>query len=229
MAEILNYLYFEGDDSILIGNFLNYKECDIIGDVVHRTLSEFKELAWYAPNKDLYSDAQLINMLGLVEPKKLNKVYVWTDGSASGKTKLGGIGVYMYTEHNGKKYEVTRSKGYSNTKIGRMEITAIITALELILPEKRATTKVILKSDSEYAVNCVAKGWLERWKLDIGGLANRPNGDLLQKYYTVYKSFPFGNVSISHVKGHAGDPGNEYADELAGNGFSSGIYDQDLP
>lgn len=228
MGTILSYLYFEGDDSVLVGKFLDYPELDLLGDVKERTLEEFKSLEWYKNNKTLFTDLQLTTMLQLVPKKKLQVVNIYTDGSAHGKTRLGGIGVYIYVNINGERHESRISKGYSNTKIGRMELMAIITALEEIMPHHRGTTKIILKSDSAYAVNCVAKGWLWRWKNDFGGLAARTNGDLLQRLLNIHEKFPKGHISVSHVKGHNGDSGNEEADRLAGIAYKSGKYIVDM-
>lgn len=225
---ILSYMWNPHEESIFIGKFLDHPTCPVIGEVNDRTLKELKSLISQCPVGINIADSELISSLKLVEPKKLQIVNIYTDGSAHGKTRLGGIGVYIFTDINGVRHESRISVGYSNTKIGRMELMAIITALGEIHPNKRSKTKVVLKSDSAYAVNCVAKRWLWSWRM-TGSLMSRTNGDLLQKLFDVHETYPKGHVYISWVKGHSSDIGNKEADRLAGIAFKSGLYTLDLP
>ena len=226
---------------------------DYIGECKLRTVAEFKSLV--SPNSWILlkmSDKDLADMIKPVskfqEPVKtqlpkaapgaslmerraiktgLQIVTVYTDGSANAVSKLGGIGVFMSVKIGGKTYESRISKGYSHTKIGRMELMAVITALHEIAPAKRATTQVRIYSDSMYAVNCIKAGWLWKWAKEYGGIDSRVNGDVLKKLMNIHDAFPKGNILINHVKGHATSEGNIEADRLAGNAYRSGEYEQD--
>lgn len=150
----------------------------------------------------------------------MKKVIAYTDGSAVGNPKsqscgLGGYGVYMkyYTDkENFTEYYF--HEGFSNTKVGRMELTAIIVAMQKVTDK---SIQLIVYSDSEYAVNCIRKNRLFEWeKFDWRGLANV---DLLKKYLYEFRQFKIKPI-VHHIKGHqeiTGDHtlGNNIADMLA--------------
>lgn len=153
-------------------------------------------------------------------------VTAYTDGSANVKSRLGGIGVYLYFDHDGKRIEDTQSVGFSNTKTGRMEILAMIHALARVNPDTRQRTKIVVFSDSQYVVNSVMQRWVWNWK-QTEGLENRANGDLWELFLKVYDTYPRGHVHLKWVKGHAGILGNEIADMLAGEAYRGGDYRPD--
>lgn len=141
----------------------------------------------------------------------MNKIIAYTDGSASTKgEKLGGYGVYII---DGDKEYLYR-KGFSNTKTGRMELTAMITCLRMIQNKERT---VQIHSDSEYVVLCINDNRLKKWKrLDWVGVKNV---DLLKQFYEEYVKFKYP-PKLYHVKGHTGKDdehslGNAIVDELA--------------
>ncbi len=147
----------------------------------------------------------------------------YTDGSAivkKDKNKVripklckGGCGVYAKVKPRGaKEYEYELSQGFYNTKVGRMEIMAVIFLLESIPEDQRPYTKVRIFSDSMYVVNSITKGWARTWiHLDL----DRANMDLWRVYMEIASTYMHGNIAISWVKGHSGVAGNERADVLA--------------
>lgn len=132
-------------------------------------------------------------------------IHIWTDGSCNRKLRLGGIGVYMKFGNLTKEI----SRGYSNTTIGRMELKAVLTALQIANPNY----KVVIYSDSKYCTESFNQGWLFRWHRE--GFANRLNSDILKEILSEYNKFPRNHIKFIHVKGHNGDVGNERADRLA--------------
>lgn len=137
----------------------------------------------------------------------VNKTIIaYTDGSAHVGSKLGGIGVYM--KYGGK--EITISKGFSNTKTGRMEIRAAIIAMQTI---KDKSFKLLIHTDSQYLCNSIEKGWVYNWERE--GLEYRVNGELWKLFLEEYRKFPKGNIEFKWVKGHVGIDGNERADRAA--------------
>jgi len=148
------------------------------------------------------------------------RIIVYTDGSANAKEghvgyRLGGFGVYIKIFDEGQELkELFFNGGWSNTKTGRMELRAIITAFQKIT-DKMA--QVFLYSDSMYAVNCVNENWLWQWeKNKWAGVANL---DLMKIYLEEFRKFRYRPI-ISHIKGHTKNTdenslGNAIADLLA--------------
>lgn len=142
----------------------------------------------------------------------LNKVRIYTDGSAyKGK---GGWGVYLV---NGKDEEFYKGRTPENTTISRMEMSAMLKALELALRFKF----VDIYSDSQMVVNSINKGWLFRWERD--GLELRKNNDIWKDIIIAFRKLKKNrvNFTIHHINGHGldnSDPhvfGNNVADILA--------------
>ncbi|MEP6675739.1 MAG: ribonuclease HI [Ferruginibacter sp.] len=132
------------------------------------------------------------------------KIIIYTDGSSRGNPGPGGYGVVlMYGSH---KKEL--SQGYRLTTNNRMELLAVIKALEAI---KKHGLPVHIYSDSQYVINSVQKGWLNNWiKTDFKG--GKKNKDLWMHYHQLAKKF---NIHFTWVKGHASNAHNNRCDILA--------------
>jgi ribonuclease HI len=130
-------------------------------------------------------------------------VTIYTDGSALGNPGPGGYGIVM--RFGDKKKEM--SEGYRKTTNNRMELLAIIVALESLKHNKYPVT---IYSDSKYVIDSISKGWLAGWVKK--GFKGKKNVDLWQRYLKVADKF---NVQYKWVKGHAGVPDNERCDRLA--------------
>lgn len=134
---------------------------------------------------------------------------IWVDGSGGHTGGPGGWGVVMVWR--GHRKEIN---GYEpETTNNRMELMAAIRALEAI---KRHVPMIIF-TDSQY----VQKGitlWLPQWRLRNWKTAGRnpkpvANPDLWMRLDALASQF---DVDWRWVRGHNGNPGNERADELAG-------------
>lgn len=142
----------------------------------------------------------------------MDKVTVFTDGSASVKDRTGGWG--FVARFAGK--EVTRSGYCGGTTISMMEILAINRALHFLKPTDIA---VSIYSDSKYAVNALtewAAGWESMGWLTATGkpVAHR---DLIEStLHLIKRHRTMRELSIEWIKGHAGVTDNEIADRLAG-------------
>lgn len=135
----------------------------------------------------------------------LNKVHIYTDGACSGNPGKGGYGIVM--EWVGKPYKKEFSEGFRLTTNNRMELLAVIVALENL---KTNDIEVTVFSDSKYVVEAVEKKWLSNWELK--GFKGKKNPDLWKRFLSVYKNL---NVKFVWVKGHNNHPQNERCDELA--------------
>lgn len=136
-----------------------------------------------------------------------NKVNIYTDGSAIGNPGPGGYGVIM--EWVNKKYIKEFSGGYQMTTNNRMELLAVILALESL---KIEPMEVMVFSDSKYVIESVEKKWVFNWqKKQFKG---KKNHDLWQRYLLIHCKH---RVRFQWVKGHNKHPQNERCDSLAVN------------
>ncbi len=140
------------------------------------------------------------------------KVHIYTDGACSGNPGNGGYGIIMeWVEssslNSGKAYVKEFSQGFRKTTNNRMELLAVIVALEQL---KKEGLEVVVFSDSKYVVDAVMKGWVFNWVKK--GFKNKKNPDLWKRFLKVYKK---QHVKFEWVKGHNNHPQNERCDKLA--------------
>ncbi len=137
----------------------------------------------------------------------MKQVEIFTDGACSGNPGPGGWGAVL--RYNGREKEL--SGGEKATTNNRMELTAVIKALEQL----KEPCKVTLTTDSKYVSDGVSKGWAASWQQNGWRKADKKpalNPDLWERLLELLK---IHDVTINWVKGHAGHPENERCDELA--------------
>jgi ribonuclease HI len=138
------------------------------------------------------------------------KIIIYTDGAAKGNPGPGGYGVVMIAppaKAGEKPLRKELSAGFRLTTNNRMELLAVITALEAL---KIDGTQATIYSDSRYVVDAVKEGWVFGWEKK--GFAKKKNPDLWQRFLRVYRRH---KVDFVWVKGHAAIPENERCDQLA--------------
>jgi ribonuclease HI len=133
-----------------------------------------------------------------------NKIEIYTDGSSRGNPGPGGYGVILIWGEVRKEL----SQGYRRTTNNRMELLAVIAALEAL---KKTDLELVIHSDSNYVVKAVMEGWLNKWiRTDFkGGIKNK---DLWMRYYSLSKNH---KIRFVWVKGHAENVLNNRCDQLA--------------
>ncbi len=137
-------------------------------------------------------------------------VRVYTDGSSINNPGAGGYGIVIQAGEN--QYEFSR--GYQHTTNNRMEMMAVIVALENL--QDCREKEVTVYSDSQYTINGIVKGWAKSWKRRNWKKSDgKPalNPDLWAKLLDLTEGFSC--LQFQWVKGHAGNPLNERADALA--------------
>ena len=136
----------------------------------------------------------------------MKQVEIFTDGSCLGNPGPGGIGILLrYQGH-----EKTLSQGYFQTTNNRMELRAVIIALQRL----KESCHVQLHSDSQYMKNGITQ-WIFSWKQKGWKTANGKsvkNQDLWQQLDSEIRRH---QIEWCWVKGHAGHRENEICDELA--------------
>jgi len=132
-------------------------------------------------------------------------VEIYTDGSAKGNPGKGGYGIVIKNKEN----YLEISNGYRLTTNNRMELLAVIVALEKL---ENTTEDVIITSDSKYVIDAVTKGWVFNWQRQ--GFKKKKNPDLWKRFLKVYRKY---KIKFVWVPGHSGHIENERCDELAVN------------
>lgn len=146
----------------------------------------------------------------------MSALFAYTDGACSGNPGPGGWGVLLQARRGAavlKEREL--SGGAAETTNNRMELLAAISALEVL---ERAS-EITLVTDSAYVKDGVTK-WIHGWKRNgWKTAAKKPvkNEDLWRRLDTAQARH---EVAWEWVKGHAGHPENERADELARAGMA---------
>ncbi len=128
---------------------------------------------------------------------------IYTDGSSRGNPGKGGYGIVL-------KWNKTRkelSGGYRLTTNNRMELLAVIIALESLT---RHGLTIRITTDSKYVVDAVEKKWVFGWVKKQ--FKDKKNKDLWLRFLESYK---LHNISFHWVKGHGSHGENIRCDELA--------------
>ncbi len=140
---------------------------------------------------------------------ELQKVVIHSDGGCQGNPGPGGWGAWLISGAHQKEL----CGGHPSTTNNQMEMTAVIEALATL----KRSCKITLYTDSEYVLKGMTEwmpGWVRRgWKTAAGQPVK--NVELWQRLDALNAGH---QVQWRWVKGHAGDPGNERADQLANKG-----------
>jgi ribonuclease HI len=141
--------------------------------------------------------------------------YVYTDGACSNNGKenaIAGIGIFFGTDDPRNLSQKIEGKQTNNAA----ELTAIIKTYPIIEADVREGKKIVIMTDSEYAIKCIStygeKCYNQNWKKDI------PNKELVKLAYERYKDWP--NIRFIHIRAHTEKTdihsiGNDGADKLA--------------
>ncbi len=138
-----------------------------------------------------------------MQPKKIQ---IFTDGSCLGNPGPGGLGAILrYQQH-----EKHLSEGYFLTTNNRMELLAVIKALEAL----NQHCEIDLYSDSQYMKNGITT-WIHSWKASNWKKGKIKNQDLWKRLDAAVARH---SINWHWVKGHSGHVENEICDELARRG-----------
>ncbi len=137
----------------------------------------------------------------------MKRVTVYTDGACSGNPGPGGWGAIL--EWNGVEKEL--HGGENPTTNNRMELTAVIVALETL----KESCTVELYSDSKYVIDALTKGWLDSWRKSGWRKADKKpvlNVDLWERLLPQLERH---EMHYHWVKGHAENEKNNRCDKMA--------------
>ena len=133
-------------------------------------------------------------------------VQIYTDGACSGNPGPGGWGVILQSGPHRKEL----SGGEPHTTNNRMELMAAITALEAL----KGPSRVELWTDSNYLLDGITK-WIHAWRRNGWKTADKKPVKNVELWQRLDEAVKRHAVEWHWLKGHAGHPENERADELA--------------
>lgn len=149
----------------------------------------------------------------MLSPRTIQSIY--TDGACTGNPGPGGWGVVVYFSDR-SIHELGGNEPHTTNN--RMEMQAAITALKL-LEAAKPSEAITLYTDSEYLIKGVTlwvKGWKKKgWKTSVGKAV------LNQDLWEILDGLNTQQVKWQHVRGHAGNVGNERCDAIA-RAFANG-------
>ena len=137
----------------------------------------------------------------------MKHIQIFTDGACSGNPGQGGWGAILRY----KAHEKELSGGEAETTNNRMELMALIAALEQL----KEPCEIDLCSDSQYVINGLQKGWAKGWRARGWKKADKSpalNSDLWARLLDLSEAH---TIHYNWIKGHAGHPENERCDRLA--------------
>jgi ribonuclease HI len=141
-------------------------------------------------------------------------ITIYTDGSSRGNPGPGGYGIVLISGPHRKEL----SKGFKHTTNNRMELMAVMVALEEL---KHTESIVTVYTDSKYVVDAVEKGWVFSWEKK--GFKDKKNPDLWKRFLLIYRKH---KVKFIWVKGHASNVENNRCDKLATEAaLSNNLYE----
>lgn len=148
--------------------------------------------------------------------ERVIEIEIYTDGSLkkSGQSTYGGWAFIVV--HDSKEIYCDFGSEYGTTN-QRMELTAILKALEYAKTKRRGSERVVIYSDSAYAVNCYLKEWYINWQ-NNGWMTSAgkevANKDLWFQIVPFFDNFWY---EFRKVKGHDNVYWNEICDQYAQN------------
>lgn len=145
----------------------------------------------------------------------MKSVKIYTDGSCLGNPGPGGYGALMlYNDH---KKEL--SQGYKLTTNNRMELLAVIKALEAL----KQKCQVSITTDSNYVKDGITK-WIINWKKNGWKTAAKQPVKNVDLWKLLDEQVARHDIKWFWVKGHSGHPENERVDDLARDAAESGDF-----
>ncbi|MEW8015177.1 MAG: ribonuclease HI [Candidatus Sedimenticola endophacoides] len=140
------------------------------------------------------------------------RVEIYTDGACKGNPGPGGWGALLrYRGH-----EKTLCGGEAQTSNNRMELMAVISALQAL----KRPSRVLITTDSQYVKDGITR-WIVNWKRNGWKTAARKPVKNAELWRRLDELVARHQTEWAWVKGHSGHPENELADALANKGIET--------
>jgi len=139
-------------------------------------------------------------------------IKIYTDGACKGNPGIGGWGaIIMQNEKN-----IELFGGENETTNNRMELMAVIMALK----EISSNLELTIYTDSTYVQKGISE-WIKNWKVNNWRSSSKKPVKNKDLWVELDEAVGSRKINWEWVKGHAGNEGNEKADELANQGVIS--------
>ena len=142
----------------------------------------------------------------------MKSIEIYTDGACRGNPGIGGWGAIIQFQNNYKELFGGRAETTNN----QMEMQAVIEGLKAL----KEPCKIILYTDSKYVMDGITS-WIHGWKKNKWKTANKKPVKNIELWQELDQLANQHEITWKWVKGHAGIPGNERADELANKGIDN--------
>ena len=139
-------------------------------------------------------------------------IKIYTDGACKGNPGVGGWGAIIMQD--GKNIELFG--GENETTNNRMELMAVIMALK----KTPSNLELTIYTDSTYVQKGISE-WIKNWKVNNWRSSNKKPVKNKDLWVELDEAVGSRKIYWEWVKGHAGNEGNEKADELANQGVIS--------
>jgi ribonuclease HI len=136
----------------------------------------------------------------------MHSIIIYTDGACRGNPGPGGWGAVLMS--GGHRKELKGAEPHTTNN--RMELTAAIEALAAL--KRRCSVK--LYTDSKYVMTGITE-WIHNWKERGWRTADKKPVKNVDLWQALDAQIARHDIEWHWVKGHAGVPENERADELA--------------
>ena len=139
-------------------------------------------------------------------------IKIYTDGACKGNPGVGGWGaIIMQDEKN-----IELFGGENETTNNRMELMAVIMALK----EISSNLELTVYTDSTYVQKGISE-WIKNWKVNNWRSSSKKPVKNKDLWIELDEAVGSRKINWEWVKGHAGNEGNEKADDLANQGVIS--------
>jgi len=139
-------------------------------------------------------------------------IKIYTDGACKGNPGVGGWGVLILKDEK----NIELFGGERETTNNRMELMAVIMALK----EISSSTELTIYTDSTYVQKGISE-WIKNWKMNNWRSSSKKPVKNKDLWIELDEASASRKINWEWVKGHAGNEGNEKADELANKGVIS--------
>ena len=139
-------------------------------------------------------------------------IKIYTDGACKGNPGVGGWGALILQDDK----NIELFGGENETTNNRMELMAVIMALKEMSPSE----ELIIYTDSTYVQKGISE-WIKNWKLNNWRSSSKKPVKNKDLWMQLDEASYARKINWQWVKGHAGNEGNEKADELANKGVIS--------